>query len=592
MPVYGVYRGEVVRTDDPEQRGRLQLRVPQVLGTSFSAWAEPTDQRPGSAEFASPPANLPDVGDWVWVQFVGGDVTKPVYISYGAQMLSDRLDLLLDDGSLLGPPGPPGDPGIPGVPGEPGIPGEPGAPGPPGSDATVDGLSSRPVLTAQKKIVAGVMSDQVGSFAWSAFSIRRGGVNYPVAAGSSTAKFVYWKYTGPPTGGTMTDSATLPTGLTEDDLLLFLNKDGVALNIQTTQVLDGSLFVNGTIRATALAAINLAGESIVAGSTGPNTAHVELDKDGLRLIKQAPVTGTPTTTVELSTSTGEGSFVGNVTAKVFRTALSGRRIELDSTVFSRLNFHSGHPTEWDPASVDVLPPDSNGDNGSLMLSSPLLTTGNAAGVTLVTGNTALNKLPSVQIEGALNCGFFYGGGNATFDPVSSSPSNPAVLIGGTDSLRVLGASEFVGPVTVDGTISTPNKPRSRVYLAANYAIPDAAINYPTLTQGLLTGAISLSAGAVQISEIGVYIISGQARFNGAAGATALTVTIRVTSGGTPAVVAASYGVMGATNATVGIAAMPIYLNAGDTVSLGFQGATGITVIGSVIATYLSVVLDS
>jgi hypothetical protein len=38
---YGKYRGTVINNVDPEQRGRLMLNVPDVLGPIPSSWAEP-----------------------------------------------------------------------------------------------------------------------------------------------------------------------------------------------------------------------------------------------------------------------------------------------------------------------------------------------------------------------------------------------------------------------------------------------------------------------------------------------------------------------------------------------------------------------
>ena len=38
---YGIYRGEVYRSDDPDSLGRAQLIVPQVLGDNVTDWAYP-----------------------------------------------------------------------------------------------------------------------------------------------------------------------------------------------------------------------------------------------------------------------------------------------------------------------------------------------------------------------------------------------------------------------------------------------------------------------------------------------------------------------------------------------------------------------
>lgn len=69
----GIYRGSVFDIEDPERRGRLRLLVPQILGESPSAWAEPTLVPAEGYE--------PAVDDRVWVQFEGGDVNSPTYHS-------------------------------------------------------------------------------------------------------------------------------------------------------------------------------------------------------------------------------------------------------------------------------------------------------------------------------------------------------------------------------------------------------------------------------------------------------------------------------------------------------------------------------
>jgi microcystin-dependent protein len=64
------------------------LRVPQVLGEADSEWAEPSD----------PTSSIPKLGDIVWAQFSGGDVTKPVYIA-------NALGQLKSSTFVSGPPG-------------------------------------------------------------------------------------------------------------------------------------------------------------------------------------------------------------------------------------------------------------------------------------------------------------------------------------------------------------------------------------------------------------------------------------------------------------------------------------------------------
>jgi uncharacterized protein involved in type VI secretion and phage assembly len=77
---YGKFRGTVLQNVDPEQRGRLQLTVPDVHGTMPSTWAEPCVPLAGPP---GPPMGVymvPPVGTGVWVEFEHGDPDYPVWV--------------------------------------------------------------------------------------------------------------------------------------------------------------------------------------------------------------------------------------------------------------------------------------------------------------------------------------------------------------------------------------------------------------------------------------------------------------------------------------------------------------------------------
>lgn len=106
-------------------------------------------------------------------------------------------------------------------------------------------------------------SPTTGSIAWSAFSIQYGGIAYSVPTGSSALKYVYWLYGGG--SPSINASDTLPT-LGADDLLLFVNKAGIPINVPASNVVDGSLIVDGTIVGSALIANTVHGDRIQAGT--------------------------------------------------------------------------------------------------------------------------------------------------------------------------------------------------------------------------------------------------------------------------------------------------------------------------------------
>jgi hypothetical protein len=69
---FGVYRGTVTNSKDPQNKRRIKATVPQVLGTEPTDWAWPTDS---SSTYSTPPK----IGQGVWVMFEGGDPSFPVW---------------------------------------------------------------------------------------------------------------------------------------------------------------------------------------------------------------------------------------------------------------------------------------------------------------------------------------------------------------------------------------------------------------------------------------------------------------------------------------------------------------------------------
>ena len=74
---YGKYRAIVVNTSDPEQRGRIRVKCPKVLGDYISAWCEPCI--PFAYE-AGGDFHIPKVNDFVWVEFENGEPDKPIWV--------------------------------------------------------------------------------------------------------------------------------------------------------------------------------------------------------------------------------------------------------------------------------------------------------------------------------------------------------------------------------------------------------------------------------------------------------------------------------------------------------------------------------
>ena len=66
---FGIYRGVVVDTNDPKEKGRIKLTVPQILGNAVTGWAWPINSTVAGA-----------IGTGVWVMFEGGDPNFPLWL--------------------------------------------------------------------------------------------------------------------------------------------------------------------------------------------------------------------------------------------------------------------------------------------------------------------------------------------------------------------------------------------------------------------------------------------------------------------------------------------------------------------------------
>ncbi|KYC37272.1 baseplate assembly protein [Scytonema hofmannii PCC 7110] len=97
---YGKYRGTVVNNSDPEQRGRIQAIVPDVLGVIPSNWAMPCLPIAGKQEGVF---MVPQVAAGVWIEFEQGEPDYPIWVGgfWGAAAEVPAL-------ALTPPPIPPG----------------------------------------------------------------------------------------------------------------------------------------------------------------------------------------------------------------------------------------------------------------------------------------------------------------------------------------------------------------------------------------------------------------------------------------------------------------------------------------------------
>lgn len=73
----GKFRAKVVDINDPEQRGRIKVMCPKVLGNYASNWCEPCSP---FAYDGGGYMSLPKVDDTVWIEFEESDQNKPVWV--------------------------------------------------------------------------------------------------------------------------------------------------------------------------------------------------------------------------------------------------------------------------------------------------------------------------------------------------------------------------------------------------------------------------------------------------------------------------------------------------------------------------------
>ena len=73
---WGKYRGKVIQNLDPENKGRIQVSVPAVLGANLLSWAMPCVPMAGmqAGVYAVPPLQAD-----VWVEFEGGHPERPIW---------------------------------------------------------------------------------------------------------------------------------------------------------------------------------------------------------------------------------------------------------------------------------------------------------------------------------------------------------------------------------------------------------------------------------------------------------------------------------------------------------------------------------
>jgi hypothetical protein len=101
-----------------------------------------------------------------------------------------------------------------------------------------------------------------GSIRWGDFKIQYLGTTYTIPAGATTMRWMWWRYNGGGANSYIEAGADIPVDLKDDDIVILGNKSGIPFRIQSSQLLDGDLIVDGSIGAAAIAAGSISADKM------------------------------------------------------------------------------------------------------------------------------------------------------------------------------------------------------------------------------------------------------------------------------------------------------------------------------------------
>lgn len=203
-------------------------------------------------------------------------------------------------------------------------------------------------------------SPSLGFISWVDAHVVYEGVDYPIANGNTSKKFVFWTLSNPKV---FQVSDSYPA-LTPDDCIVFLNKGGIPISVLTSTAMDGDLVVPGTVTSTAIA------------TDAIDSTKIKSDAIIARHILAGAITAEKLSVEKLSAITSD---IGSVTAGDFTLDadgyIRGGAVNYGSgTGFwmgydnGSYKFRAGTPgssrMEWDGKSFNIYAP-----NGDMTMSS-------------------------------------------------------------------------------------------------------------------------------------------------------------------------------------------------------------------------------
>jgi hypothetical protein len=155
--------------------------------------------------------------------------------------------------------------------------------------------------------------------------------------------------------GTDITPLSIDTALIANAAITTAKIDDLAVNTAKISDVSAGKITTGTLTA-ALITIGSGGVFRAGRALAPYH-YMLIDENGIRFYVNgsAPYTG-GTLNVDLSVSAGSAVFTGTITGStitggLFRTALSGRRVEIGSAYWSEVRMHSGHGSEIEPGKI-------------------------------------------------------------------------------------------------------------------------------------------------------------------------------------------------------------------------------------------------
>lgn len=94
-----IYKGKVMRIDDPKRQGRVQVYIDSIYRESeVIPWASPS----GGLGALTGSFVIPYVGAFVWVQFEGGDISRPIYSTGPYEYYNHEMQMTIGENFLAG----------------------------------------------------------------------------------------------------------------------------------------------------------------------------------------------------------------------------------------------------------------------------------------------------------------------------------------------------------------------------------------------------------------------------------------------------------------------------------------------------------